>query len=996
MTVDSKFTSLVLPPVTLLLILVSTVRLGGSQTVMPSPLGCKFIKQNTTTECLNTTLDNVLHALNILNRFIGASYKPRSIVIEDCEIPYLPYVFPKFNESLERIKLVQSQLEYVYPDAFAHLQNKLLYLDLSHNKLHSVPYAFSTLHSLEILNLQYNQIVFIWPGPQFRWMFNLREFNLAYNQIGFSSDYVPDVRKLTIQEPVSDHLYQLAQNLTLEEFNIEPVTNSLEIFNLSGNNLARLPTQLYRRRLPILKILDLSNNFISELPKLTAQMLPELRRLSLRSNLIETLDLNSLPTNLQELNFSENPLRCDCDVFWLHEWANRSNTVIRLPTCSSPPSVKGQFLLQLTNETLCEDHNETMKVDYTSDKFDDFELLSLSSTQNSITVSWKVKTMDKDQDKWKVLFRTSNDNPHKMTLNPGQQNISYAAKDSLKLRTEATYVTYVSKINNLAPNTTYVLCISFARNGRFLIQPEKCQAIKTVSHITTSTVRVETSEDVKEIRAKSDTFRIKTILTQMNIKPKSITLTLNVVTASRTERFVMQNNSLNDSPNSVKWVIRVRKFASFNITETEISVDINEAQSNRSFEYTVTDLSPSTGYDFCVQAINSKLVDETEKYFPDIVSPLVLQSLHKENMISISTSCKEIVTPKEKIFPVTEVAIATTVSTSTSAVVVAVVFFCCPKSIFKCKTKKLKEKFVRKTSLDDTVSQERKNNKSLKKFLTKNEQAPSRHLCLEEETETERNNSLNLLRDRFASLEIDETFLRQQANSQSFNSQPTPSDTSGRSLIPGLLGATSIYERPKTPNEDRVHYLTPKMLQETPTSYITLKHSEYSEGYSTSKNESMRSSSVYINPEEIQYIGGQKVQILVHGSETLPRNSRTSATKDPFPFHSRYSLPRAYWSKGGTTRHPSSSSESELQGTKSLNSIAKGKLWFHSNSLSDSTSGMSSHCSQLSSQDSISSSISFSDDVFIDFRKHFDDPTTSRADFGPKISTNQLYCIEHV
>ncbi|XP_013787209.1 leucine-rich repeat-containing G-protein coupled receptor 5-like [Limulus polyphemus] len=271
---------------------------------MPSPLGCRFIKQNITTECRNTTLDNVLHALKILNTLISASYKPRSIVIEDCVIPYLPYVFPKFNESLERIKLVQSQLEYVYPDAFDHLQNKLHYLDLSHNKLHSVPYAFSTLHSLEILNLQYNQIVFIWPGPQFRWMFNLREFNLAYNQIGFSSDYVPDVRKLTIQEPVSGHLYQLAQNLTLEEFNIEPVTSSLEIFNLSGNNLATLPAQLYQRRLPSLKILDLSNNFLSELPKLTAHLLPGLRRLSLRLNLIETLYFYSLPTDLEELNFS--------------------------------------------------------------------------------------------------------------------------------------------------------------------------------------------------------------------------------------------------------------------------------------------------------------------------------------------------------------------------------------------------------------------------------------------------------------------------------------------------------------------------------------------------------------------------------------------------------------------------------------------------------------------------------------------------------------------
>ncbi|XP_022257536.1 leucine-rich repeat-containing protein 4B-like [Limulus polyphemus] len=572
---------------------VGSLQDGESQPVMPSPLGCRFTREDVTIECHDTSLDNVLHAFKILTAFINTTHEPRSIAIKDCEIPYLPYVFPKFNETLERVHLVHSQLEYVYPDAFAHLQIKLRYLDFSHNKLHSIPYAFSTLLSLEILNLQYNQIVFIWPGPQFHWMFGLRELNLAYNQIGLSSDYVPDVRRITIKEPVVDHLYQLAQNLTLEEFNIEPISSSLEVLNLSGNKLATLPLQLYRRRLPNLKTLDLSNNLLSELPKMTTRVLPKIRRLNLRSNFIQSLGFYSLPIGLHELDLSENPLRCDCDILWLQEWVDSNKTVIFLPTCNSPSDVKGQFLLQLTNATLCGERNETVAVSHTPEKFEDFELLSLTSTPNTVKVSWRAKVNEKNDKKWKVFYRQSIDSRYKMTLNYSEIETSYIANNSTNSSKPWAYTTYVSEINNLEPNTYYIICISVSNFARFFIQPEKCQAIQTSVIVSqTSTIRVVKTQSVKT----KQKFKTKTILTDIIIYPKSIIIKWDIVLLPRIRRSVLLQNTLEKgSFNSLKWIVQIRKFASFNITETEISVSENEAQSNRSFEYTISDLTPSTG-----------------------------------------------------------------------------------------------------------------------------------------------------------------------------------------------------------------------------------------------------------------------------------------------------------------------------------------------------------------------------------------------------------------
>ncbi|XP_076350998.1 uncharacterized protein LOC143247209 [Tachypleus tridentatus] len=496
-----------------MMVVVGSLQGDESQPIVPSPLGCKFSREEDIIECHDTTLDNVIHAFKILSSFINTSHEPRSIAIKDCEIPYLPYVFPKFNKSLERVHLVHSQLEYVYPDAFAHLQMKLRYLDFSHNKLHSVPYAFSTLLSLEILNLQYNQIVFIWPGPQFLWMFGLRELNLAYNHIGLSSDYVPDVRRVIIKEPIVDHPYQLDQNLTLEEFNIEPISSSLEVLNLSGNKLATLPFQLYRRRLPNLRTLDLSNNLLSELPKITSRVLPKIRRLNLRSNFIQSLGFYSLPINLHELDLSENPLRCDCDILWLQEWVDSNKTVIFLPNCNSPSDLKGQFVLQLTNASLCGERNETLTISDKPEKFGDFELFYLSSTPNTIKVLWRAKVNGKNDKKWKVFYRQSIDSRYKMTLNYSEHETSYVINNSTNSSKPWAYTTYVSEINNLEPNTYYIICISVSSFASFFIQPEKCQAIQTSDIVSqTSTIRVVKTESVKtkqKFQIKNDSYGYK-------------------------------------------------------------------------------------------------------------------------------------------------------------------------------------------------------------------------------------------------------------------------------------------------------------------------------------------------------------------------------------------------------------------------------------------------------------------------------------------------------
>lgn len=86
---------------------------------------------------------------------------------------------------------------------------------------------------------------------------------------------------------------------------IYELADSLEILNLSGNNLSALPNDL--TRLTKLKVIFCSDNQFTHVPEILGQC-PELSMIGFKSNQISTLTSDALPSKLQWLILTDNQL----------------------------------------------------------------------------------------------------------------------------------------------------------------------------------------------------------------------------------------------------------------------------------------------------------------------------------------------------------------------------------------------------------------------------------------------------------------------------------------------------------------------------------------------------------------------------------------------------------------------------------------------------------------------------------------------------------------
>jgi len=84
------------------------------------------------------------------------------------------------------------------------------------------------------------------------------------------------------------------------------LADTLEILDLSGNNLSTLPADFYR--LHQLKILFLSNNFFKFFPEVLGRC-KQLDIIGFKANLIETISENSIPCNTRWLILTNNRLK---------------------------------------------------------------------------------------------------------------------------------------------------------------------------------------------------------------------------------------------------------------------------------------------------------------------------------------------------------------------------------------------------------------------------------------------------------------------------------------------------------------------------------------------------------------------------------------------------------------------------------------------------------------------------------------------------------------
>lgn len=156
--------------------------------------------------------------------------------------------------SVRVIQLVNCGIEDVEQTTFQSVGEQLEELVLINNSLTSLP-DFGRLPKLLSLNLRYNKITHLLSSG-LKKMTNLVQLRLDGNQI-----------------------------CNLPKSFLRPVKNTLELLDLSGNCLERVPSKNLRN-LPRLLYLDLSDNKISAIEDSEFMNLPHLKELRINNNLL--------------------------------------------------------------------------------------------------------------------------------------------------------------------------------------------------------------------------------------------------------------------------------------------------------------------------------------------------------------------------------------------------------------------------------------------------------------------------------------------------------------------------------------------------------------------------------------------------------------------------------------------------------------------------------------------------------------------------------------
>ena len=226
-----------------------------------------------------------------------------SLDLSDNELLLLPHdVFRYIGKTLGllRLNLRSNNISTLHAHVFDHL-NKLLILDLSNNKLFSLPgELFLMLRSLKSLNICCNNLT-IHTSQTFESLTQLKILDISKNSIG---QFPP-------------HLFESTGNLLsleISENNLRtiPVTlfknlSRLIYLNMSKNSLSRLPSFNAQRQL---QVLDVSENQLTTLKQDTFENLKNLTFLSIAKNSVTALhslvffNLN----NLEFINASYNAI----------------------------------------------------------------------------------------------------------------------------------------------------------------------------------------------------------------------------------------------------------------------------------------------------------------------------------------------------------------------------------------------------------------------------------------------------------------------------------------------------------------------------------------------------------------------------------------------------------------------------------------------------------------------------------------------------------------
>ncbi|XP_028172005.1 insulin-like growth factor-binding protein complex acid labile subunit [Ostrinia furnacalis] len=271
---------------------------------------------------------------------------------------------------LEELNLGQNRISRIEPRAFAGLSAlRILYLD--DNQLSSVPTtSFSLLGSLAELHVGLNAFSFL-PDDAFAGLNRLAVLDL--NGAGLSNISedafrgLPGLRSLNLSgnrlnvvptQQLSgltrlEELY-IGQNdfFVLESHSFKGLKN-LKLLEIVGSPiLERVEKGAFEDNINLETVTLINNKKLSIIEEATLLGLPKLKHVSLRDNAIVTLsDSVFIGKELKQLDLSDNPIFCDCQILWLQELLTEKTNFTQVQ-CAAPDNVKERNLKHLGAEDL--------------------------------------------------------------------------------------------------------------------------------------------------------------------------------------------------------------------------------------------------------------------------------------------------------------------------------------------------------------------------------------------------------------------------------------------------------------------------------------------------------------------------------------------------------------------------------------------------------------------------------------------------------------------
>ncbi|CAH0558981.1 unnamed protein product [Brassicogethes aeneus] len=224
----------------------------------------------------------------------GLENSLEELILADNSITHLPIDSFSGLPMVDTINLKGNNLREIDPSVFRDGMGRLAHLILADNQLSSVPYqALQPLRTLKTLDLSYNRVNKMEPVTDtgatvvLNFQINLDVFRLDYNQLTIlqpaSFEYFSVLNKTYLDgNPLSSIEENAFRKAKIKELyirfcgltTINPASfggleNSLEILDLSGNNIALLPENLLHR-FEFLRTLSLRDNIISKLNPIDA------------------------------------------------------------------------------------------------------------------------------------------------------------------------------------------------------------------------------------------------------------------------------------------------------------------------------------------------------------------------------------------------------------------------------------------------------------------------------------------------------------------------------------------------------------------------------------------------------------------------------------------------------------------------------------------------------------------------------------------------------